>query len=61
MHADLDALTDKVLAEAATAAASPDAGEPNARAIVLVIGILSVIVTLLVAAAVARRDESEPA
>lgn len=57
LHDEVDTLLDKVLQDAATL--DPDAGEPNARAIVLVIGILAIIATLLIAAEIARRPEAE--
>ncbi|WP_419943780.1 hypothetical protein [Candidatus Poriferisodalis sp.] len=56
VQADLDALLDDVLQDAA--ALDPDANEPDARVIVLVLGIVAVIVTLLIAAAVARRPDT---
>ena len=57
VQSDLDALVDGVLVDAATL--DPDAGRPDAQVIVLVLGIVAAIVTLLIAAAVARRDDAE--
>ena len=51
MQADLDMLLDDVLQDAADL--DPDVNEPDARVIVLVIGIVAVIATLLIAAEVA--------
>ena len=59
LQADVDALLDSVLGDAA--ALDPDAHEPDARVIVLVLGIVAAIVTLLIAAAVARREDAAPA
>ncbi len=58
MQADLDMLLDDVLQDAADL--DPDVNEPDARVIVLVIGIVAVIATLLIAAEVARRNAAEP-
>ena len=58
MQADLDMLLDDVLQDAADL--DPDVNEPDARMIVLVIGIVAVIATLLIAAEVARRNAAEP-
>ena len=57
LQAGVDALLDEVLEDAA--ALDPDAGEPDARVIVLVIGIVAAIATLLIAAEVARRRDGE--
>ena len=57
LHADVGMLLDEVLGDAATL--DPDAHEPDARTIALVIGIVAVIATLLLAAEVARRRDSE--
>ena len=59
LHADVNTLLDEVLADAATL--DPDANEPDARVIVLVLGIIAAIVTLLIAASVARRDDATTA
>ena len=59
MQADLDVLLDDVLSDAASTASDPDSGEPDARMIVLVIGIIAAIATLLMAAEVARRRDPE--
>ena len=58
MQADLDMLLDDVLQDAADL--DPDVNDPDARVIVLVIGIVAVIATLLIAAEVARRNAAEP-
>ena len=58
LQAGVDALLDEVLEDAA--ALDPDADEPAARVIVLVIGIVAAIATLLIAAEVARRRDPEP-
>ena len=57
MQADLNVLLDDVLSDAA--AFDPDANAPDARVIVLVIGIVAAIATLLIAAEVARRRDPE--
>ena len=57
LQAGVDALLDEVLEDAA--ALDPDADEPDARVIVLVIGIVAAIATLLLAAEVARRRDPE--
>jgi len=59
LQADISMLLDEVLGDAATH--DPDANEPDARVIVLVLGIIAAILTLLIAASVARRDDAEPA
>ncbi len=59
IHSDVDMLLDEVLQEAATL--DPDAHEPDARTIALVIGIVAVIATLLLAAEVARRRDDAQA
>ena len=57
VQTDLDALLDGVLQDVADPSFDPNAGEPDARAIVLVLGIVAAIATLLIAAAVARRED----
>ena len=59
LRAGIDTLLDDVLSDAADF--DPDADEPDARAIVLVIGIVAAIATLLIAAEVARRRDAETA
>ncbi|WP_419914083.1 hypothetical protein [Candidatus Poriferisodalis sp.] len=59
LQAGIDTLLDDVLSDAA--ALDPDANEPDARVIVLAIGIVAAIATLLLAAEVARRRDPEPA
>ena len=59
LQAGVDALLDEALQDAATL--DPDANEPDARAIVLVIGVVAALMVLLIAGAVARRDEAETA
>ena len=57
MQAELNMLLDDVLSDAADF--DPDANESDARVIVLVIGIVTAIATLLIAAEVARRRDPE--
>ena len=57
LQAGIDTLLDDVLSDAA--ALDPDANEPDARVIVLVIGIVAAIATLLLAAEVSRRRDPE--
>ena len=57
LQGGIDALLDEVLQDAADF--DPDADEPDARVIVLVIGVVAAIATLLIAAEVARRRDPE--
>ena len=56
LQADVNTLLDEVLQDTATL--DPNAHDPDARVIVLVIGIVAVIATLLIAASVARRRDN---
>lgn len=56
LRADIDALLDRILEDAVSTAGDSGAGESGRRTMVLVIGILAGVVTLLVAALIARRD-----
>lgn len=57
LQADVNTLLDDLLQDAATL--DPDAHDPDARAIVLVLGIVAAIATLLIAAEVPRRRDPE--
>ncbi|WP_419930921.1 hypothetical protein [Candidatus Poriferisodalis sp.] len=59
LQTDVNTLLDDILQDAATL--DPDADDPAARVIVLVLGIVAAIATLLIAAEVARRRDPEPA
>jgi len=56
LQADIDALFDWILQDAVSPAGDSGAGTSSTRTIVLVLGIVAAVITLLVAAFVARRN-----